>query len=67
MATITVTCIMCNLILVEAEGPDLNEEDALTYGTSCQCFVHGPFQTYDASHNPIPMDYSNISSVLDLT
>jgi hypothetical protein len=64
MATITVTCNICNTTLLSANGPELSQNDANNYQTSCSCSTDGPFQTYDDNGNPLPMNYSNIVATL---
>ena len=61
---ITVKCNICNTQLVQAQGPNLSQNDANTYQQSCSCNIDGPFQTYDSDGNPLPMDYSNIVATL---
>ena len=50
--------------MLEAMGPNLNQQAANVYGQSTSCNTDGPFQTYDDDGNPLPMDYSNIVATL---
>jgi hypothetical protein len=64
MATITVTCNICNATILTANGDSLSQNDINNYGQSCSCNMDGPFQTYDDNGNPLPMNYSNIVATL---
>jgi hypothetical protein len=62
--TITVTCNICNVTILTANGPLLGQNEANLYQQSCTCAVDGPVQTYDDDGNPLPMSYANVVAVL---